>query len=162
MRNSTCAASATVGHDLRHKRHGVIALRRRQALALGTFVRLILRLDAQIGRKADAAFVAAMQTCSHFAVGQTGRLHSSLCRWDCRWRIYCETPLVAKLLPMVWDFCESVSRFRFDRRIVRARATGFWRSCIAKPLCTLHGGQAASRISHCHTRCPMIRRTPHN
>jgi adenine-specific DNA methylase len=77
----------------------------RQALALGTFVRLIRRLDEQIGKSADAAFVSAIQTVLALAVGRLADYSSSLCRWVASGEFIGNT-FGRQALPMMWDFCE--------------------------------------------------------
>ncbi len=77
----------------------------RQALALGTFVRLVLRLEAQIGKKADSAFVSAIQTVLALAVGRLADYSSSLCRWVASGEFIGNT-FGRQALPMMWDFCE--------------------------------------------------------
>jgi adenine-specific DNA methylase len=77
----------------------------RQTLALGTFVRLIRRLDEQIGKKTDAAFVSAIQTVLALAVGRLADYSSSLCRWVAAGEFIGNT-FGRQALPMMWDFCE--------------------------------------------------------
>ncbi|OGA55364.1 MAG: adenine-specific DNA methylase [Betaproteobacteria bacterium RIFCSPLOWO2_12_FULL_62_58] len=77
----------------------------RQTLALGTFVRLVRQLEAQIGTKVDAAFLSAIQTVLALAVGRLADYSSSLCRWVAAGEFIGNT-FGRQALPMMWDFCE--------------------------------------------------------
>ncbi len=77
----------------------------RQALALGTFARLIRRLDDQIGKSADPAFISAIQSVLALAVGRLADYSSSLCRWVASGEFIGNT-FGRQALPMMWDFCE--------------------------------------------------------
>ncbi len=77
----------------------------RQTLALGTFVRLVRELPEQIGEKADAGFVSAIQSVLALGVGRLADYSSSLCRWVSAGEFIGNT-FGRQALPMMWDFCE--------------------------------------------------------
>jgi len=77
----------------------------RQALALGTFAKLVRQLDFKLEQVIDTQFAEAIQTVLALAVGRLADYNSSLCRWVSSGEFIGNT-FGRQALPMMWDFCE--------------------------------------------------------